>query len=304
MKIAVMGAGAIGGYVGGRLAEAGVDVTFIARGAHLDAIRREGLRIESPFGNAHLPDARATDDPAEVGPVDVILFTVKLGDTAAAAAQLVPMVTPETRVVTLQNGIDSVSMLARQVLRDQIAAGTVFIGCRIDRPGVIANSGGVHRMTIDAMGGDRTMAAFFAAVDRAVGIEAVPTDKPERVVWEKFIALVAFSGATCLTRRPIGAVYAHPDIMAFYRQLLTENIALANASGQDFAPQEADRIVELFRAQPYEQKSSMLIDLEAGKPLELPWLSGRAHALGLELGIPTPANTAVWVALCTYADGL
>lgn len=303
MKIAVMGSGGIGGYVGGRLAEAGEDVHFIARGRHLEALKAKGLMIESPLGDAVLADVHATNDPAEIGPADLVLFAVKLADTDAAAAALAPLVGPQTRIVTLQNGIDSADMIARHVPRDQIAAGIIFIAVHIKEPGIIAHPGGMHRMTVDAMNGDATMAAFFAACDRAVGIEAMPTDEPERTVWRKFIALAAFSGVTTVTRLPIGATYANPDTLAFMRRLLDENIAVANASGQDFGPDDAEEVVTLFASQPYDQKSSMQIDLENGKSLELPWLSGRVHQLGKELDIATPANSAVWAALCPYVNG-
>jgi len=303
MKIAVMGTGGIGGYVGGRLAEAGEDVHFIARGAHLEALKAKGLRIESPLGDAVLADVHATDDPAEIGPVDLVLFAVKLTDTDAAAARLAPLVTLRTRIVTLQNGIDSAAMIARHVPRDQIAAGIIHISVRIKQPGIIAHPGGMHRMTIDAMDGDAAMAAFFAACDRAAGIEAIATGEPERTVWRKFIALVAVSGVTTITRLPIGATYANADTLAFMRQLLDENIAVANASGQDFGPDDAEEIVQLFASQPGDMKSSMLVDLENGKPLELPWLSGRVYQLGKELGVATPANAAVWAALCPCVDG-
>ena len=301
MKIAVMGAGGVGGYVGGRLAEAGEDVHFIARGRHLEALQANGLRIESPLGDAMLPDIHATNDPAGIGPVDLVLFTVKLTDTDAAAASLAPLVGPQTRILTLQNGIDSADMIARHVPRQQIAAGIIFIAVHVKEPGIVAHPGGMHAMTVDAMGG--AMAAFFAACEKAVGIEAIATDQPEQTVWRKFIALVAFSGVTAITRLPIGAAYANPDTLAFMRQLLDENIAIANACRQDFGPDDGEKIVKLFAGQPADQKSSMLIDLENGKPLELPWLSGRVHQLGKELGIATPANSAVWAALCPYVNG-
>ena len=303
MKIAVMGAGGIGGYVGGRLAAAGEEVHLIARGVHLAALRRDGLRIESPLGDLHLPAIHATDDPAAVGVADLVLFTVKLKDTDAAAAALAPMIGPGTRVVTLQNGIDSRAMIARHVPPGQVAAGVFYIGAHIKAPGVIHNAGGVHRIVVDARDGDETIVAFAAAGSRAVGLEVVPADDGERAVWRKFIMLVALSGVTSLMRRPIGAVLAHPDARDFFRQLIAEAIAVADAEGHVFAPDVVDEIVGLVGKQPYEQKSSMLVDLESGKPLELPWLSGRVHALGRTHGIPTPANTAVWVSLCTHVDG-
>ena len=303
MKIAVMGAGAVGGYVGGRLAEAGEEVHLIARGMHLDALRARGLTIETPLGDVSLPGIHATDDALDIGPVDIILFTVKLADTDAAAASLKPLMKPGTRIVTLQNGIDSAEMISRHVPRGQIAEGIIYIGPHIREPGVIAYPGGIHRAVVDGMGGDATMNAFFDVCSRLQGLDIVSTDEPRKTVWQKFIALVAFSGVTGITRLPVGAVYAHPDSLEFMRRLLSENISIANACGQDFAAEDADAVIELFGKQPYSQKSSLLIDLENGKPLELEWLSGRVHKLGAELGIETPANTAVWAALCPYAKG-
>lgn len=303
MKIAVMGAGAIGGYVGGRLAEAGEEVHLVARGAHLDALRTAGLRIESSFGDLALPDIHATNDTAEIGPVDIVLFTVKLVDTGTAASGLAPLMKTGTRIVTLQNGIDSAEMISRHAPRGCIAEGIIYIGAQLKEPGVIANPGGVNRAVVDRMGDDPTMGAFFEVCSRVKGVDIEPTDEPKKVVWRKFVALVALSGATSITRLPIGAVYEQPDSLEFMRTLISENIDVANACGQNFSAADADSIVEHFRKQPYSQKSSMLMDLENGKPLELQWLSGRVHQLGMELGIPTPANTAVWAALCPWAKG-
>lgn len=303
MKIAVLGSGGIGGYVGGRLAESGVDVAFVARGRHLDAIRQTGLRIRSPHGDVHLADVFATDDPGEIGPVDLVLFTVKLGDADAAARALAPLVGANTKIVTLQNGIDSKSIISRHVDAGRIAAGIIYLAAYITAPGEISNPGGVHKLVIDGLGGDAVMKDFFDACRQCIAIDATPTEEPEKTVWGKFIALVAFSGVTAITRLPIGAVYENPDSLAFMRQLLEENVAIARASGMDFDRSHVDATIDLFSRQPYGQKSSMLVDLEAGKPLELEWLSGRVHALGREHGIGTPANSAVWAALSPYRNG-
>ncbi len=303
MKIAVMGAGGIGGYVGGRLAEAGEDVCLIARGAHLAALKANGLRIESPHGNAALPAVRAVADPAEVGPVDLVLFAVKLTDADAAARSLAPIVAPHTRIVTLQNGIDGKDIVSRHIDPAQVAAGVIYLAAYIKAPGVIINPGGVHRMVIDRMGEDAVMAAFFAACGRAIGIEALPTDTIQHMLWEKFIVMTAFSGATCITRLPIGAARQHAETMDFLRQLADETIAVGRAMGQVFDNGHADRVIALSLNQPYEQKASMLVDLEAGRPLELPWLQGKVVELGARFGIPTPASSAVVAALAPFVDG-
>ena len=303
MKIAVMGAGGIGGYLGGRLAEAGETVHLIGRGSHLTAIRQSGLGIESPHGDVSLPSISATDDPAEVGPVDLVLFTVKVRDAESAARAIRPMVSEETRIVTLQNGIDAPDIVGAEVGREKVAPGIIYLAAYIKAPGVIFNPGGIHRMVVDRKGNDPIMGGFFEACDRAIGVEAIPTDDPEHTLWHKFIAMVGFSGVTTITRLPVGAVYENPHALAFMGQLIDEAVAIAQARGPSFDSGHTDDTIELFRKQPYVQKSSMLVDLEAGKPLELSAMSGRLHALGMEHGIPTPANSAVWAALAAHADG-
>lgn len=303
MKIAVMGAGGIGGYLGGRLAEAGETVHLIGRGRHLDAIRRDGLTIESPHGDLALSAISATDDPGDVGPVDLVLFTVKVRDAAAAAKAIRPMVGDGTRVVTLQNGIDAPDIVGAAVGREKVAPGIIYLAAYIKEPGVIFNPGGIHRMVVDRKGDDPVMGAFFEACDRAIGVEAIPTDDPEHTLWHKFIAMVGFSGVTTITRLPVGAVYENPHALAFMRQLIDEAVAIAQARGLSFDGTHTDDTIDLFRKQPYVQKSSMLVDLEAGKPLELAAMSGRLHELGLAHGIPTPANSAVLAALAAHADG-
>ncbi len=303
MKIAVMGAGGIGGYVGGRLAEAGEEVCLIARGSHLAALKVSGLRIESPLGDVSLPAIPAVAEAREVGPVDLVLFAVKLTDADAAARVLIPIVASHTRIVLLQNGIDGKDIVGRHIDPAQVAAGTIYLAAYIKAPGVIISPGGVHRMVVDRMGGDPVLAALFAMAERAIGLDVLPTDNIQHMLWEKFIVMVAFSGATCLTRLPIGAVRQQPETMGFIRQLIDETVAVARAMGQEFDDAHADRVIALSRNQPYEQKASMLVDLEAGRPLELPWLHGKVAALGARFGIPTPACSAVLAALSAYVDG-
>jgi 2-dehydropantoate 2-reductase len=303
MRIAVMGAGGIGGYVGGRLAEAGEDVCLIARGVHLAALEASGLSIESPHGDVTLPTIRAVADPRAIGPVDLVLFAVKLTDADAAARSLAPIVAAHTKIVTLQNGVDGKEIVSRHISPVHVAAGIIYLAAYIKAPGVIINPGGVHRMVIDRMGGDPVLAAFFAACDRAIGIEAQPTDHIQHMLWEKFIVMIAFAGATGISRLPVGAVRQQPETMTFMRQLINETVAVARAMGQDFDDGHADRVIALSQNQPYEQKASMLVDLEAGRPLELPWLHGRVAALGQQFAIPTPANAAVLAALAAYVDG-
>ena len=300
MRIAVMGAGGIGGYLGGRLAAVGEDVAFVARGAHLEALRRDGLRIECPFGDLHLPDVTATDDPTGIGPVDLVLFTVKLYDSEAAAAALVPLVGPHTRVLTLQNGIDSLDILARYVPSGQLIGGSIYVAASIARPGVITVPGGSRRLVV-GQASDPVIQALREACERGVGIELETVEDVAPVLWEKFVILCAFAGATSLMRAGIGAILVDPEARVFIEQLRDEGFAVAAASGHPVPEERRPRMMALWESLPPETRSSMANDLARGKPLELEWLSGRMHALGTDLGVPTPAQTAVYRALHLHA---
>jgi 2-dehydropantoate 2-reductase len=303
MRIAIMGSGGVGAYVGGRLAAAGEDVSFVARGAHLAALRVDGLRIESPADALHLPRVAATDDPAEIGPVDLIVFAVKLGDTEDAARALAPMIGPGTRVLTLQNGIDSVAMISSQVGGATVLGGVIYVSAVIDRPGTIRSPGGVHAIVVDAAHGDPVIAAFVAACARATALDAKATDDIGAALWEKFIALTSLSAATSLLRAPMGPILANPETRILQRQLVDEALAVGRAAGFAMADGFADAVMNRLAAMPPSFRSSMSEDLERGKPLELRWLSGRIHALGLELGVPTPAHSTAFRGLVLHEAG-
>jgi 2-dehydropantoate 2-reductase len=303
MRIAVMGAGGIGGYVGGRLAAAGADVTFIARGAHLEALQTRGLAIETPDGVVELPNIRATSDPTSAGPVDLVLFTVKLADAEAAAAAIVPLMGETTRVLPLQNGIDSRAILERHVGLGRVAVGIIYVPARIEKPGVIRYPGGPHLIMADALDGDPVMEELFAMSETLKGLDIEANPAPDAMVWGKFVDLVAFSGVTCIARSSIGRVRAHHATVDFMRALLRENVAVARAEGFRFPDDHVEQRLAFHCALPDTIKSSMLMDLEAGKPLELPWLSSRMCELGASHGIDMPANRAVVAALAPFVDG-
>ena len=303
MRIAIMGAGGLGGYIGARLAAAGEDVAFIARGAHLAALRGSGLRIESPFGDLHLPKVIATDNPAEITPVDLVLFTVKLWDTETATAALSPLIGTDTRVITLQNGIDSVERISRHVPRACVVGGATYITAVVTAPGVIRNPGGSKRIVIDRAGGDATVAAFNAASRHSVGLETELTDAIGLVLWEKFIRMSANSAATSLMRSSLGPILANPESRAFMRQLVEEGTAVAAATGNPVRLDFVDETMAFLNTFPPTQRSSMAEDLERGRRLELLWLSGRVHTLGIEHNISTPAHTAAYRCLRLHADG-
>ncbi len=240
MRIAVMAAGALGGYFGARLAAAGHDVFFIARGSNLEAIRKNGLKVESVHGNLHLPKPNVTDDPAGVGPVDIVLFAVKLWDTETAAAQAHPLVGPHTRLITLQNGVDSMERIAPILGTDTVVAGCAYIAAAVSAPGVIAHTSPFARVVCGRTDGkpDPHLEAFVDAAKLA-GLDITLSDAIDRERWQKFVFLVGLSGATATTRQPLGPILNDPDTRGFFYSLMCEVVAVGRAKGvsipEDFA---------------------------------------------------------------------
>ncbi len=303
MKIAVLGAGGIGGYIGGRLAEAGHDVTLVARGDHFSAIQSRGLFIESPLGDAHLPDIKAVEHIKDVGTADFIFATVKLPDLDNVARQIPKLLTPRSRVITLQNGIDAKSIVAKYVNPMIVAQGVIYLASYIKEPGIVASPGGKHQMLVDPLFGDQTMAALFDVIDHTVALDVTPVENSDKTVWSKFTAQASIAGITALSRLNLGGVFASAEATGLLRKLLSEAIAVANTKGIVMDDTHADAVIELYGAQPATQSSSLLVDIERSKQTELAWLSGRIHQLGQELDIPTPAHSTVWAALAPYKDG-
>jgi 2-dehydropantoate 2-reductase len=304
MRMAVMAAGAVGGYFGGRMAAAGHDVTFIARGAHRDAIRRHGLRIESALGDLHLKDLNVTDDPKQVGPVDVVLFAVKLWDTETAGEQTRPLVGSNTRVITLQNGVDSVERLAPILGDDVTIGGATYIVTTIAKPGVIRHTGARAEVRCGRLDRrpDAVLAGYVQQM-KAANIEITLTDHMLLDIWKKFVLLSGTSGITASTRQPLGVIRDDEDMRAFFYRLMRETIGVGRAAGVEFPPDfaaELDRWVASF---PPTMKASMANDLDAGRRLELDWLAGKIVALGRKYGIATPGHEAVYAILKPYRMG-
>ncbi len=303
MKIVMFGAGGVGGYFGGRLAEAGCDVAFVARGAHLDAIRRDGLRLQSPKGDAHIRNVRASADPADLGPADVVLFTVKLYDAESAAAQLAPLVGPDTMVVTLQNGVDAVDIVARHVGRDHTAGGVAYVAAVIDPPGTIKHTA-LDALIVGELDGSMSprLLALKAAADRAgFGFTASPRIQVD--LWSKFARLSVFSAMTAITRSPLGVLRAQPELMAMLERAAWETVAVGRAHGVPLTDGVMDEVLAMMRGMPPEAQSSMLSDLQRQRPLELPWLSGAVARLGAEKQIPTPIHSFVATVLLPFVKG-
>jgi 2-dehydropantoate 2-reductase len=305
MRIAIVGSGGVGGYFGGRIAAAGgdVDVSFIARGAHLQALREHGLAIESPLGNIHLPRVNATDDTASIGAVDYVFFTVKLYDTAGAIAMLEPLLGPETIVIPFQNGVDSIDMLTNAIGAARVAGGTTYVSAVIDRPGVIRHTA-MNTLVFGPLdASQQTRLERLRDVVRAAGAEVVLSERIRVDIWTKFARLTVFSGMTSIARCPIGPVMADADLFAMVESALRESIAVARARTIDLPAGTFDDIIAAHRALPASTKSSMLEDLERGRPLELPWLSGAVVRMGEESGVPTPTHRLITALLRPHVNG-
>src|SRR5665647_1750290 len=299
MRIAAMAAGAVGGYFGARLAAAGHDVFFIARGANLDAMRKNGLTIESVHGDLHLPKPNVTDDPKSVGPVDVVLFAVKLWDTEKAAEQALPLLGPNTRVITLQNGVDSYERIAPIVGPERAIGGVTYVVSVIERPGVIKQASVFQTITCGTIDGkpDAPLEAFVDAA-KAAKINIILSDNIERDRWHKFIFLSATSGATALTRSTMGPILADPDTRALFRNIMRETLAVGRAKGVALDESYVDeRMAFADKNTPAGMKASMANDLDRGNRLELDWLAGRVCQLGRKYGVPTPVNDVIYAAL-------
>lgn len=303
MKIAVFGTGAVGGYFGGRLLAAGENVSFIARGRLLETLRHDGLFIQSPNGDLHLSGLAATDRPEEIGPVDVVLFCVKLYDAEQAAARLAPLLGPGSVVVTIQNGVEVVDLVSRKVGAERVAGGAAYIMAAMESPGRIRHMGADH-LVFGERDGSRSprLAAFDAAGTRA-GFKTTLSTSIEVDLWTKFVRLATWAGLTSVARSTVGVIRDDPALAAMMRAALDEAVAVGRARGVALSPDiaaETDALVHRF---PHDAKSSMLEDLERGRRLELPWLSGAIVRMGREGGVATPIHGFIAAVLGPFAAG-
>jgi 2-dehydropantoate 2-reductase len=304
MKIAVMGAGAIGGYFGGRLAKAGFDVSFIARGAHLDVIRKNGLKVLSPLGDFTIHPATVTDDPAEVGPVDVILFMVKNYDTLRAAEQIRPLVGPDTAIIPFQNGVEARAMLSNVLGARHVLGGVAFIPASIQEPGVIKHNAELAKLVFGEFDKQITPRAlsFLDALEKAGVTGEIPADI-SMVLWSKLMFLTSMSAINCITRQPVGLVQSDGETIALYMDAMREVAAVAVAHGVSLGEEAIADNMALAKSFPPNNKTSMFQDLEAGQRLEIDYLSGAVVRLGREKGIETPIHRTAWVAIKPWING-
>ena len=303
MKIAIFGTGGIGGYFGGRLAAAGHDVRFLARGRNLEALRRDGLTIHGPHGEIRIAEVAATDAPEEIGPVDVVLFTVKLYDADGAAARLAPLIGADTVVITLQNGVEVVDIVSRHVGPQHVAGGAAYIVAALEAPGRIRHTTH-HRLVFGERDGSISpRLSAFAAAGQGAGFEAVVSPAIELDLWTKFVRLATWSGVSALARSPMGVLRDDPELTGIVAAALDEAIAVGRARGVPIPPSIVEETARLVTTFPYESKSSMLEDLENGRRLELPWLSGAVVRMGRQCSVPTPVHTVITAALGPFAAG-
>jgi 2-dehydropantoate 2-reductase len=304
LNITIMGTGGIGGYFGARLANAGCDVTFVARGAQLAALREHGLRIESPLGDLHLPKVQATDDPASIGKTELVLFGVKLWDTAAAALAIKPLIGEDTAVVSFQNGVVKDDIL-RQVLGERcVIGGVCYIAATIAEPGLIRHSGAMQKLVFGEYDGslsERVKRLRDACIK--AGIDQELSTNIRQAVWQKFVFLVGLSGTTATTRTPVGVIRSNERARAFLRDTMDEVVQVARAEGVPLAVNFADDRLAFCDQLPATMTSSMHNDLERGGRLEVAWLSGDVVARGQRLGISTPCNRAIFDILSVHSEG-
>jgi len=304
MRIAVIGTGGIGGPYGASLAKAGADVIFVARGAHLVAIRENGLRIEGDRGETHIRSARATDDIAAMGPVDIVLSCVKLWDLERVAKQIRAIVQPQTAVIPLQNGVDAAERLIPILGPDAVMGGMAFVTGTITAPGVIRQTGTYQQMTFGELDGRISeRGERLRDLCKAAGFEGVLSADIMVPVWEKFILLVPLSGLNALTRLPLGKWRDDPDLLALYEAALRETVAVGLAESIRLRSDIIDKTIAMMRSMPPHHTTSMGNDLLRGNRLELPWFAGKVVELGRRYGLPTPVNGVIYAALKPYVDG-
>lgn len=304
MRIAIMGSGGLGGYFGARLVQGGAaDVHFIARGKHLEAMRRDGLRVEGPEP-IHVKPVHATGDPAAVGVADVVLLCVKLWDTEQAIAQIRPMVGPDTAIISFQNGVLKDQYLRAAFDEHQLMGGVGYVATTIEAPGVIRQTGPMQRLVFGEFDGSRSpRGEALLAACLAGGIKAELSSEIVREIWQKYVFLVGLSGTTTTMRKPIGPIRANAQTRAFLHDVMHEVVAVARAHGVGVPEDYAQVRLQLADEVSPDMTSSMHHDLQRGNRLEVRWLSGGVVELGRAKGVPTPLNRAIADILALHAQG-
>jgi 2-dehydropantoate 2-reductase len=304
MRIAVIGAGGVGGGFGAALAKAGAEVIFVARGKHLDAMLTHGLLVKGGRGETHLVPTKATDDPARIGNVDIVLFCVKLWDVESAGAEIKPLIGAQTAVIPLQNGIDAAERLVPILGREAVMGGVAQISASITEPGVITQVGTFMRMIFGELDGRRSKRGEdFLALCLKAGFDATLSDQILTELWMKFIPLTANASLTAVTRLPIGKLRDDPDIRPLFIAAIEEVIEIGRAKGIALPTDALEKTIDFIGHAPPNMKASMALDLERGNRLELPWLGGKVVELGKKLNVPTPVHGTMYALLKPYIMG-
>src|SRR3954463_5739919 len=304
MRIAVVGTGGVGGGFGAALAKAGADVIFIARGAHLAAMKNEGLHVRSDRGDIHLVPTRATEHPAELGEVDIVLFCVKLWDVESAGQSIRPLIGPDTAVIPLQNGVDAAERLIPILGSNAVMGGVAQISASIVAPGVIQQVGTFMRMIFGELDGARSKRGEdFLALCVEAGFEATLSEQIMTDLWMKFILLASNASMMAATRQPIGKLRDDPDLRPIFVSAYQEVVDVGRAKGVALPADAVDRVLDLTGHMPPAMKASMALDLDRGNRLELPWLGGKVVELGRQLGVPTPTHSMMAAMLKPYIMG-
>ena len=304
MRIAIMAAGGVGGYLGARLAAGGCDVSFIARGSHLGAMKKNGLQLESALGDLDLKDITVTDNPAEIGPVDIVIFTVKLWDNDTAAEMCKPLISDQTAVITFQNGIESIDTLAGILGKSHAVGGAAYISAAIAAPRKIRHVGNAAKFVIgepDGTPSDRLKS--FIDICQQSDIDMSMAENILRVLWEKFTFFAPVSGVTSASRSTLGVAFGDPEMRQIIQAAMQEVISLGQAKGIDLSENSIEPQMAFGDSLPAETKTSVLRDLEEGNRLEIPWLVGAVHRLGVEMGIETPVSSTLYSVLKPHVDG-
>lgn len=299
MKFAVIGSGGVGGYFGGRLAQSGHDVTFVARGAHLAAMRGGGLRVFSIEGDFSIPDVQATDDPAAIGTVDVVLLAVKTWQVVEAAEGLAPLLGPGSAVLTLQNGVEAPDEVARVCGREHVIAGVCRLMSYLAEPGVIRHAGVAPRIEFGEWTGGRSSRAegIRSALDGCVGVTASLSGDIAVALWEKLLFIAPFSAVGAAARLPAGGWRRVPETRALLVAAMREVVELARARGVGIPREAVDRTLGFIGSLPEDATASMQRDLLEGRPSELEAQTGAIVRLAREAGVPVPANDFLYSVL-------
>ncbi len=304
MRIVVIGTGGVGGYFGARLTEAGENVTFVARGAHLEAIKSRGLTVYSALGDMHLRDVQCTENTRDIGHADIVMIAVKLWATDEAIQTAKPLLGKNTGIISFQNGILAEESLIAAYSSQHAMGGVANIAALIEEPGVIRHNGNMASLAFGELNNTQSERAqsLLTACGRA-NIKAEIPDDINRAIWEKYIRLVTMSAMTTLCRMPIGPIRDEVHTRNLLSQILAEIIDVGKAKGLKFSDNVLQEQLDIIDGYPPSMVASMCGDLRRGYPLEVPWFSGTIVRLGKELNIPTPANGFVYAALKLFEHG-